>query len=556
MATSKNEMLDALLARMDAALEKGEKLPWQKPWEPIYGDKSAPHNPLSDRPYSPQNMLLLLSAAMEKGYDDPRWVGYQQAKKEGWQVRQGEKASYIYSPVIKTEIDEKTGKEETRAVAYRATAVFNAAQIDGIPPLAIVPESERKPHTAELDAITRQMGVTIAHGGNEAFYTPTHDRIQMPSRDAFHDQHGYDATKAHELSHATGHESRLNRESLKQYASTKGRAAEEMTAEIGSYLLSTRLGVPFMGNSPDMTDVQHASYLVAWGKDLTQEERRTAVANGIKAATELEKYLELARENGLVRGQDQAIEQGQEQSLSEAKAALDLPRHTTLVLTPRTDLHPRNGDDERYVPVNMTSGRIEQVEHKARELTMTTIDGEKVSVKVPDGLSFCNFKDSGDYEKDLDKFFGLKGKDVDIRVPNEKSLIIFDRATGAELYNGISDRPRTPYFIMQSARVEYGSNGKTFYTHPDGGERKELESVTGKLKAIYDTHALEIQQKNGQPIMVFSSGSPVNPDGSETDMNRYRGLIGKEVTVKPKERGLDVAEVFRKAPSRDKGMER
>ena len=72
-----------------------------------------------------------------------------------------------------------------------------------------------------------------------------------------------------------------------------------MTAEIGAYLLSTRLGVPFMGNSPDMTDDQHASYLVAWGKDLTPDERREAVANGIKAVTELEKHLELARENGL-----------------------------------------------------------------------------------------------------------------------------------------------------------------------------------------------------------------------------------------------------------------
>ncbi|MBN6739857.1 DUF1738 domain-containing protein [Acidithiobacillus sp. MC6.1] len=555
MATSKNEMLDALLARVDAALEKGEKLPWQKPWEPIYGDKSAPHNPLSDRPYSPANALLLLSAAMEKGYDDPRWVGYQQAKKEGWQVRQGEKASHVYSPVIKTEIDDKTGKEETRAVAYRATAIFNAAQIDGIPPLAIVPESERKPKTAELDAIAGQMGVGISHGGDSAFYSPHHDRIQMPSRDNFLDQHGYDATKAHELSHATGHESRLNRDSLKQYTSIKGRAAEEMTAEIGSYLLSTRLGVPFMGNNPDMTDDQHAAYLATWGKDLTPDERRAAVANGIKAVTELEKQLELARENGLVLGQDQAIEQGQDHTLPEAKAALDLPRHTTLVLTPRTDLPPRTSDGERYVPVNMASGRIEQVEHKARELTMTTLDGEKVAVLVPDGLSFCNFSESGDHEKDLDKFFGLKGKDVDIRMPNEKGLIVFDRATGDDLYSGISDRARTPYYLMESARV--GQDGKTFYTYPEGEGRKELNAVTGKLKAIYDTHALEIQTKNGQPpLMVYSTGSPVVPDGSETDMNRYRGLVGKTITVKPKERGLDVAEIFRKPPSRDKGMER
>ena len=32
MATTKNEMLDALLQRMDDALANGQRLPWQKPW--------------------------------------------------------------------------------------------------------------------------------------------------------------------------------------------------------------------------------------------------------------------------------------------------------------------------------------------------------------------------------------------------------------------------------------------------------------------------------------------------------------------------------------------
>jgi hypothetical protein len=73
-----------------------------------------------------------------------------------------------------------------------------------------------------------------------------------------------------------------------------------MTAEIGAYLLSTRLGVPFMGNNPDMTDAQHAAYLTSWAKDLSPDERRAAIEQGIKAAGHLEKQLGLARENGLV----------------------------------------------------------------------------------------------------------------------------------------------------------------------------------------------------------------------------------------------------------------
>ena len=301
MATTKNEMLDALLQRMDAALEKDVKLPWQGPWDPKYGELSAPHNPTTERLYSPLNGLILSTAALEHGFDDPRWMGFNQAKEQGWSVRRGEHAAArIFSPIIKNEINPRTGIEEPRVAAYRGTPLFNAAQMDGIPPMREIPEQERLPKTVELDAIAQQMGVAILHSGSGAFYSPGRDRIQLPDRNTFADQHGYDATKAHELSHATGHESRLDRDSLRQYTSIKGRAAEEMTAEIGAYLLSTRLGVPFMGNNPDMTDAQHAAYLTTWARDLSPDERRAAIEQGIKAAGHLEKQLGLARENGLV----------------------------------------------------------------------------------------------------------------------------------------------------------------------------------------------------------------------------------------------------------------
>jgi antirestriction protein ArdC len=330
MATTKNEMLDALLQRMDDALANGKRLPWQKPWEPKFGDLSAPHNPTTERLYSPFNGLILSTAALERGYEDPRWMGFNQAKEQGWSVRKGEHAAArIFSPIVKNEIDPMTGREEPRVVAYRGAPLFNAAQIDGIPPMREIPEHERLPKTAELDAIAQQMGVDILHSGTGAFYSSGRDRIQMPPRDTFTDQHGYDATKAHELSHATGHESRLDRDSLRQYTTIKGRATEEMTAEIGAYILSTRLGVPFMGNNPDMTDAQHAAYLTTWAKDLSPDERRAAIEQGIKASLHLEKQLELARENGLVMGLRPARE--------EATPEL-APTQNTVQMTPAEKL--------------------------------------------------------------------------------------------------------------------------------------------------------------------------------------------------------------------------
>jgi len=323
MAISRAEMLDKLVDRVNAAIEGGEKLPWQKPWNPDFGGHSAPHNPFAEKPYSPMNRLLLAMGALDGGYEDPRWMTYKQAKDAGFQVRRGEKAAaYIFAPVVKTLVDEKTGEEETRAVAYRGIAMFNAEQVDGIPPMERVPEAERLPRSAELDAIAEQMGVKILHNGDSALYSPGDDRIQLPPRESFVDQYGYDATKAHELAHATGHSSRLDRDSLRQYRSIKGRAAEEMTAEIGAYLMSMDLGIPYSGTNPDLTEEQHAAYLVSWGKDLSPDERRNAIANGVRAASHLSDHLGKAQERGLVKVLpiEQAVKIGQSaQHLSDSE---------------------------------------------------------------------------------------------------------------------------------------------------------------------------------------------------------------------------------------------
>ncbi|WP_409409289.1 DUF3560 domain-containing protein [Acidithiobacillus ferriphilus] len=376
MATSKNDILDGVIKRVDDALASGQKLPWQKPWEPQYGAMSMPHNPVTGKMYSPGNTMILSIAAMDHGHDDPRYMTYKQARDAGWSVRKGEHAAaHIYAPITKTLDDEKTGTEQQKLVGYRGVALFNAAQIDGIPPMAIVPESERLPKTMELDAIAQQMGVGIQHSGGMAFYRSSDDRIQLPPRETFTDQHGYDATKAHELTHATGHPSRLNRD--KQYQTVKGRAAEEMTAEIGAYLMSQRLGVPFLGNSPDMTDEQHAAYLAGWARDLTPEERRAAIDNGIKAATYMEKQLELARENGLIveadRGQvvDHAITS---HSPAMESGMSPLPAGAAVVAMP----HPDKSRDEPILR-NVPEGLRPFMSNSQRMATEAGLRGEEKS---------------------------------------------------------------------------------------------------------------------------------------------------------------------------------
>ena len=119
-----------------AALEKGVA-PWQKPWQS--GAFEMPLNPTSGKPYRGGNAIHLMVSSMRKGYEDPRWVTYRQARENGWQVRKGERGTQIEFWQFPKK--NRNGHEESRNATfeqsgdrfiYRVYRVFNASQMEGI----------------------------------------------------------------------------------------------------------------------------------------------------------------------------------------------------------------------------------------------------------------------------------------------------------------------------------------------------------------------------------------------------------------------------------------
>jgi len=83
--------------------------------------------------------------------------------------------------------------------------------------------------------------------------------VTMPPAHLFAAFDHYYATLAHELSHWTGHPSRLSR-NLKNRFGTSAYAAEELIAELSSAILGAELGLP-------VTHLDsHASYIEHWLK--------------------------------------------------------------------------------------------------------------------------------------------------------------------------------------------------------------------------------------------------------------------------------------------------
>ncbi len=245
--------------------------PWQKPWEP--GTIHLPHNPVSGTRYKGSNALWLEM----QGRGDPRWMTYKQAKGVGAQVRQGEKGTLVQYWKLTDQIavkDErgKPLKDAEGNTVYRlvllekpkvfSAVVFNAEQIDGLPPLQIkTPDWDRH---ERAEAVLQASGVEIRHDQQDrAFYRPATDRIHLPVRDSFPSADTYYATALHELGHWTGHPSRLDRDLAHPFGSV-GYAKEELRAEIASLMVGDQIGI---GHDPG----QHAANVQSWVQVLKED---------------------------------------------------------------------------------------------------------------------------------------------------------------------------------------------------------------------------------------------------------------------------------------------
>lgn len=263
------------------ALEGG-LAPWVMPWNPE-SPYSLPKNAITETCYRGINSVLLWATATKQGYKQHEWMTFNQAKSIGANVRKGEKSTQIifYRSLTVTEKVKNTvtGTEEEVGVdipMIKTFHVFNVEQMENLPERdssAPVSAIERQQRVEDVIGATR---AEIHFGGNKAFYSPSGDMIQMPHIEDFHTIEDYYATILHELSHWTGHKSRLHRD-FKRF-DEESYAMEELVAEISSAFLCASLGVS--------GKLQHENYIARWIKVLKEHKRAifTAAARAADAS--------------------------------------------------------------------------------------------------------------------------------------------------------------------------------------------------------------------------------------------------------------------------------
>ncbi|MDP9358714.1 MAG: ArdC-like ssDNA-binding domain-containing protein [Chloroflexota bacterium] len=202
--------------------------------------------------YSAANALLILSQRP----DATRVAGLSTWNRLGYRVRAGEKAIWIWAPVLRKVEDNVTGEERETLVGFRPAPVFDAAQLanldqkplpslftplpDDVEPLY---QQIRKRIEGERIVVEERplpMGVQGVSLGGTIFV-----RRGLDSRNRL-------AVLLHELAHELAHRGEAQR--------TKPVALRELEAESTAYVVGAALGL----------EVPHsADYLLGYGLDAT-----------------------------------------------------------------------------------------------------------------------------------------------------------------------------------------------------------------------------------------------------------------------------------------------
>lgn len=193
-------------------------------------------------------------------------------------MKKGEKSTMVifWKQHRIQETNTKSGEQEEKKIPFlRAYAVFNAEQCDG---LALQPKAEeitRELKYQPAEALFVKHAVDVRHGGDQAFFSPSLDFIQMPRIEAFESEEHYWGVKLHELTHWTGHKSRLDRDLVNRFGS-EAYAAEELVAEMGSAFLSAKFGIE--------GHLRHPEYIGHWLKVLKDDKRAVFKASSLAQA--------------------------------------------------------------------------------------------------------------------------------------------------------------------------------------------------------------------------------------------------------------------------------
>lgn len=268
-----------------AAIESGPGqfvLPWQQSGRPL----ALPTNAATGAAYNGLNILILLCTSAKRGYTTGKFASYRQLLAEGKQVRSGEKGTLIvfYKDYVPRDFQPSpdTPDDDGHRRVIKHSHVFALEQTVGYEPPPPPPLSDPVDLHPEIQRIITNGGFDVRMGGDKAFFNIRENFTQLPDPSLFsaadtHDRaYHVNSTCCHELGHATGHSTRLNRTFGTKYG-TEAYCFEEVCAELVSSYMAAHLG---LASHPRIDHAQYISHFIT----LMKKDNRAIFAAAAKAS--------------------------------------------------------------------------------------------------------------------------------------------------------------------------------------------------------------------------------------------------------------------------------
>lgn len=275
-------------------LEEGTA-PWRCSWS-RYG---MAQNYISGNAYRGINAFLMNFIPV---HPIPYYLSFKQAKDLGGHVKKGAKAEKVYFfKAYHKDADGKTitedraaqlagmGEGVQRIPFLKSFAVFNIADVEGVEfdiPELKEHENDPIPACEALVSAVPNPPTFVHEDGNGAWYAPKRDKLNMPLLNQFESAEEYYCTLFHELTHSSGHVSRLNRDGITGTVKrgSDEYAREELIAEMGASFLCAAAGI----DVASVTD-NSAAYIAGWLSRLQND--KTLVLKAAAGAQKAADYL-------------------------------------------------------------------------------------------------------------------------------------------------------------------------------------------------------------------------------------------------------------------------
>jgi len=259
---SNQEIYQKVTAIITEELKNGVA-PWKIPYKTAYPFLGANKSAVSGKRYSGINAIVTYLVAQKRGYSSCAWATFNQWKSQGRLVAKNEKGTPILFYQMIEKENEEGQKESIPCAKY--FHIFNENQLERDQDGYITSILDTPNLKAESVLSESPLKNILILKGRPA-YQPLSDSIYMPLKFEFKTEDSYYSTLFHEIAHATGHETRLDRDSLKKIGSfgDHSYSKEELVAEMTSAFLQGVCGI-------ESELSQSASYCESWLRKLEHE---------------------------------------------------------------------------------------------------------------------------------------------------------------------------------------------------------------------------------------------------------------------------------------------